>query len=304
MMPLPARWLSCLLVRVRGEMLLFDCGEGTQVALAALGWGFGRLGVIAISHCHADHVSGLPGLLLRLANAERTAPLTLLGPAGLCEVYRALRCIVPHLPFEVRCVELAPGDARAVAGGRLLTAQGEHEVPCLAYRFEIERQRAFLPDRARELSLPVSLWHQLQQGQAVLWGDRIVQPDEVLGPPRRGLAVAYVTDTRPTPQIARLVNGADLLVCEGTYGRDEDREKAVERGHMTFREAATLAATAGVRRLWLTHFSPSLDDPAQYLATARAVFPRTEVGRDGMSTTLRFDAEDEGQPARSDRCSS
>jgi ribonuclease Z len=288
MMPLPGRWLSCLLVRVRGEMVLFDCGEGTQVALTALGWGFGRLSAIALSHCHADHVSGLPGMLLRLANAERTAPLTVLGPPGICAVHDALRRIAPHLPYAVECVELAPGAEWAIAGGRLHVAAAEHRVPCLAYRFEVERQRAFLPDRARALGLPVTAWQRLQRGEAVVWGGRTVQPDEVLGPPRRGLAIAYVTDTRPIPEIARLASGADLLVCEGTYGDDADRDKAIERGHMTFREAAELAAQAGVRRLWLTHFSPALAEPTAYLHVAQAVFPAAEVGYDGMATTLRF----------------
>lgn len=289
MMPLPGRWLSCMLVRLGGELVLFDCGEGTQVALATLGWGFRRLGTIAISHCHADHVSGLPGLLLRLANADRVEPVRLLGPPGLCGVVEALRRIAPVLPFEVRCVELAPGQPHAVAGGRLVAEWAEHGLPCFAYRLDVPRQPAFLPERARALGLPVEHWHRLQRGEAISWQGRTVEPAEVLGPPRRGLAVAYITDTRPARRLVSLAAEVDLLVCEGTYGDDADIAKAIERGHMTFREAAELAAAARARTLWLTHFSPALRDPERYLPLAQHIFPAAELGYDGRSTTLRFD---------------
>ncbi|MBI4504367.1 MAG: ribonuclease Z [Chloroflexi bacterium] len=289
MMPLPGRWLSCLLVRLGGELLLFDCGEGTQVALAALGWGFRRLGTIVISHCHADHVSGLPGLLLRLANSDRVEPVRLFGPPGLCAVAEGLRGIAPVLPFEVRCEELAPRQPQAVAGGRLVAELADHGLPCLSYRFDVPRQPAFQPERARALGLPVEHWQTLQRGEAISWRGHAVEPSEVLGPPRRGLAVAYLTDTRPAARLVELAAGVDLLVCEGTYGDDADAAKAVEHGHMTFREAAELAAAAGARRLWLTHFSPALQEPERYLSLARQVFPAAEVGNDGRTVALSFE---------------
>jgi ribonuclease Z len=160
----------------------------------------------------------------------------------------------------------------------------EHHVPCLAYRLDVPRGRRFLPDRARALGVPVPDWKRLQRGEIV----GAVEPSDVLGPPRRGLSVGLVTDTRPTDAIAELVAGVDLLVCEGTYGSDEDQPRAVERTHMTFREAALLAQQAQAKQLVLTHFSPSVVDPESFLENARAVFAESIVGHDHLTLSLRF----------------
>ena len=289
MMPLPERWLSSLLVRANGELVLFDCGEGTQVAWRQAGWSFRRLGAICISHTHADHIAGLPGLLHAIANAGRTEPIALLGPAGTERVVKGLRTIAPVLPFAVRVVELDGGETFSLPGG--LTGrciEGEHGLPVLAYRVDQHRQRAFLPDRARELGVPLHLWRRLQEGNTVMWEGGATTPDEVLGAPRPGLALAYVTDTRPTPAITALVAGVDLLVCEGTYGSDDDLPKAIRNSHMTFREAATLARDAGAAQLWITHFSPALEAPSLFAANATEVFPATVIGTDGLATSLAF----------------
>lgn len=289
MMPLPGRWLSSLLIRVNDTLVLFDCGEGTQIAWRQTGWSFRRLAVIAISHTHGDHVAGLPGLLHAVANTGRTEPLTILGPVGLAEVVRGLRVIAPLLPYAVDVVELAGGETFSLPNGLVGSCvAGRHALPVLAYRLDLPRQRLFRPERARALDLPVSLWGRLQAGEAVEWAGRVIQPQLVLGDPRPGLAMAYVTDTRPEPAIARLVAGVDLLVCEATYGSDDDLPKAVRNAHMTFREAATLAAEAGAIKLWITHFSPGLEDPQAFAANATTVFPRATIGRDGLRTTLVF----------------
>lgn len=289
MMPLPGRWLSSLLVRCRGELVLFDCGEGTQIPWQSFGWGFRRLGAICLSHLHADHVAGLPGLLHALANANRTEPVLLFGPEGTAGVVAGLRRIAPVLPYELRVTELAGGEPVALPGGLAgTTARGEHGLPSLAYRVGVERARRFSPERARALGVPVELWRRLQAGEEVRWPGGAATPDRVLGPPRRGLAVGYVTDTRPLPAIAALVAGVDLLVCEGTYGDPEDGAKAIARGHMTFREAAGLAREAAVGALWLTHFGPALTDPEAWLGEATAVFPATTVGASGLTATLSF----------------
>lgn len=289
MLPLPNRWLSSLLIRVNGYLTLFDCGEGTQIAWRQSGWGFRRLGTICISHTHADHIAGLPGLLHAVANAGRTEPVGIFGPAGTADVVSALRVIAPVLPYEIQVTELQGGEQFTVVGGLLGSCQsGDHALPVLAYRVDLVRGRAFLPDRARALGVPIDLWSQLQVGEPVSWNGGSATPDAVLGPPRPGLSLAYVTDTRPAPNLPQLLKGVDLLVCEGTYGSDEDLPKAVRNRHMTFREAAVLARDASANRLWITHFSPALEDPGGLAANATEVFPQARIGHDGVTIGLSF----------------
>src|SRR5262245_1062857 len=287
-MPLPGRWLSSLLVRHEGRLLLFDCGEGTQIPLRAAGWGLRAVDAVFISHFHADHVSGLPGLLLTLGNAERQEPLALYGPPGLAAVVAGLRVIAPELPYAVECHELAGGERFALGELRVACLPVEHSLPCLAYTLERPRGRPFEPDRARALGLPPPLWGRLQRGESVSWNGQTVEPDAVLGAPRAGLKLAFVTDTRPVPSLAEFVAGAQLLVCEGMYGAREDLPRVLETRHMLFEEAAAIARAGGVDRLWLTHFSPALTDPLAHLAAAQAVFPNTYVGVSGLTTTLRY----------------
>jgi ribonuclease Z len=292
MLPLPGRWLSCLLIRVNGQLTLFDCGEGTQVAWRESGWGFKRLGTLCISHTHADHVAGLPGLLHAVANAGRTEPLSVFGPQGTADVVRALRSIAPVLPYDVHVTELRGGERFSLAGGLTGVCEpGDHALPVLAFRCDLLRGRAFLPERARALGVPVDLWRALQAGQHVFWDHGQATPEAVLGPPRPGLSIAYVTDTRPTPTLPRLLEGVDLLVCEGTYGSDEDLARAVRNRHMTFREAATLARNAAAGRLWITHFSPALEDPDAFVGNASNVFPQAVIGHDGLTISLPFPDE-------------
>ncbi len=288
MMPLPTRWLSSVLIRYADHLVLFDCGEGTQISLRTLGWGIKGIDLILISHVHGDHIAGLPGLLLTQSNSARTEPVDVLGPPGMTDAVDRLRVIAPYLPFDVRCRDLQPGDTFELGGLRGSCTQAEHHVPCLAYRLEVPRGRAFLPDRARRLAIPVEHWRALQREEIVTWDGHTATPDEVLGPRRTGLAMALVTDTRPTPDLERLARNVDLLICEGTYGSSDDQPKAVERKHMTFAEAACLARNAGARKLLLTHFSPAVVDPLQYAQNATIVFPETVVGRDHLTLTLNF----------------
>ena len=288
-MPLPRRWLSSLLVRVGGDVILFDCGEGTQIAWRATGWSFRRLSAICISHTHSDHIAGLPGLLHTVANTGRTEPIAIYGPVGLAAVVRGLRVIAPELPYPVDVFELASGDRFPLPDGvQGACVAGEHALPVLAYRIDLSRKRRFQADRARSLGIPTNLWRKLQDGQPVSLNGQIIEPDEVMGPPRPGISVAYVTDTRPTAAIADFITGVTLLVCEGTYGDDAHSENAVRNQHMTFREAATLARDAGVQQLWITHFSPGVDDPLAFTGNAREVFPEAVIGHDGMTASLVF----------------
>ncbi len=289
MLPLPNRWLSSLLVRCDGELTLFDCGEGTQIVWRNFGWGFRRVGAICFSHTHADHIAGLPGLFHTIANARRTDPLTVFGPLGIVEVVRGLRVIAPWLPYEVRVVEVAEGSAFPLPGGMTgRVAAGDHALPVVAYRVDLPRSQPFSAARAEALAIPKRLWRSLQAGEPVRWSEGAASPEDVLGPPRRGLSFGYVTDTRPVPAFPNLLQEVDLLVCEGTYGDPEDAPKARANQHMTFREAATLAAEARAGHLWITHFSPGLDEPEAFASEATDRFPATTIGFSGLQTTLSF----------------
>ena len=298
--PLPSRRLSAALVRVGGSLVLLDCGEGTQVALRERGWGLRRLKAILITHAHADHVLGLPGLLLSLGFSGKGGeePLTVYGPPPLEDVLRGLLIIAPRLPYPLRVVTLTGGetfDLEGVKGVQASCVEAKHDVPCLAYSLSVPRAPRFDPQRAEALGLPVSEWGQLQRGQSVHLGGRSVEPKEVLGPPRRGLRVVLVTDTVSTPGVVEFVRaggeGADLLIAEGMYVSEEDKPARWESLHMTFSEAAALARDGGARRLWLTHFGPSLEDPATHLGSATAIFPATTLGHDGLTDTLSFEEE-------------
>ena len=290
MMPLPRRWLTALMTRYNGSSLMIDCGEGTQVAIKEKGWSFKPIDVICFTHYHGDHISGLPGLLLTMGNADRTEPLTLVGPRGLERVVSALRVIAPELPFEIKFIEITkPEEVLELNGYRITAFRVNHNVTCYGYTLEILRQGKFSPDSASAHEIPLKFWNPLQKGQTVEDEGRIYTPDMVLGPPRKGIKLTYTTDTRPTESILRNAKGSDLFICEGMYGEDDKIEKAKGYKHMTFREAATLARDAEVGEMWLTHYSPSLVRPEQYMDDVRKVFPNAYPGKDGKSTELGFD---------------
>lgn len=289
MMPLPGRWLSCALVRCGATLTLLDCGEGTQVPWKALGWGFRQLGAICLTHMHADHVLGLPGVLFMVAHAGRTEPLDIYGPQGTSYILEGLLRVVPDMPFPVRVHELKSGEQFLLPGGlHGSCAAAAHGVPCLAYRVELERKPAFLPERAQALGLPVQLWSRLQHGETIAYDGQTITPDMVLGPPRRGISFAFITDTRPTRQLSEFVHDVDLLICESMYDEPEDLPLAKANGHMLAEEAAGIAKAAGVHALLLTHFSPKISDPSGAEKAARRVFANTRAARDGMVVTLEY----------------
>jgi len=292
MMPLPRRWLTALMTRYNGSSLLIDCGEGTQVAIKEKGWSFKPIDVICFTHYHGDHISGLPGLLLTMGNADRTEPLTLIGPRGLERVVNALRVIAPELPFEIRFIEITkPEEVIELNGYRITAFKVNHNVICYGYTLEILRQGRFSPERAKEQEIPLKLWNPLQKGQSIELEGKTYTPDMVLGPGRKGIKLTYTTDTRPTDSILRNAKNSNLFICEGMYGEDEKTDKAKGYKHMTFREAAELAKEAGVGEMWLTHYSPSLIRPDDYMDTVRAIFPQSYPGKDGKSVELNFEEE-------------
>ena len=292
MMPLPRRWLTALMTRYNGSSLLIDCGEGTQVAIKEKGWSFKPIDIICFTHYHGDHISGLPGLLLTMGNAERTEPLTLIGPKGLERVVNALRVIAPELPFELKFIEInGPEQVFELDGYRITAFRVNHNVLCYGYSLEILRQGKFSPERAREQGIPLKYWNPLQKGQIIEADGVTYTPDMVLGPARKGLKVTYTTDTRPTESILKNAPGSDLFICEGLYGEDDKLEKAKGYKHMTFREAATIAKQADVGELWLTHYSPSLIRPDEYMDMVREIFPKAYPGKDGKTMEMNFEED-------------
>jgi len=227
-----------------------------------------------------------------IADSNRTDPLTIFGPRGTYQVVQALTIVVPALPFTVQIIELDGGESHTLPDGlELRSLQVEHRMSCLAYSFSRQRAPRFNADHARALGVPVTRWSELQAGNTVDVDGRPVTPDQVLGGPRRGLKVGFVTDTRVTEQIPDFVRGADLLICEGTYGDPELRERARQRGHMVFDDAATIARAGNVRQLILTHFSPSMLDPENFVHHARAIFSNSTIGQQHETITLAFDDE-------------
>ena len=290
MMPLPRRWLAALMTRYNGSSLLIDCGEGTQVAIKEKGWSFKPIDVICFTHYHGDHISGLPGLLLTMGNADRTEPLTLVGPKGLERVVNALRVIAPELPFEIKFIEITqPEQVIELNGYRITAFKVNHNVLCYGYTLEILRQGKFSAERAKEQDIPLKYWNPLQKGQTIEADGITYTPEMVLGPARKGIRLTYTTDTRPTESILRNAKESDLFICEGMYGEDDKADKARGYKHMTFREAAVLARDARVKEMWLTHYSPSLVRPDEFMDKVREIFPNAYPGKDGKSVELNFE---------------
>ena len=292
MMPLPYRWLTSLMVRFNGSSLLIDCGEGTQVAIKEKGWSFKPIDVICFTHYHGDHISGLPGLLLTMGNADRTEPLTLIGPKGLERVVTALRVIAPELPFSLRFIEITePEQTFEINGYRLKAFRVNHNVICYGYTLELDRAGKFDVERAIASQIPKQYWKHLQKGETLELDGTLYTPDMVLGPSRKGLKLTYCTDTRPTQSMVEHAKNADLFICEGMYGEKDKQDKAREYKHMTFYEAAAVAKEADVKELWLTHYSPSLTRPEEFMEEVRAIFPHAEAGKDGKTIELVFEED-------------
>ncbi len=290
MMPMPNRFLTAMLARLNGRLLLVDCGEGTQVTMKLLGWGFKAIDVICFTHFHADHISGLPGILLTIGNAGRTEPLTLIGPPGLSYVVEGLKRIAPELPFSLQYVELKEETPNPIEinGFRISYALADHLIRCYAYRIDVLRKGKFYPQKAEEQNIPKAIWSKLQKEGRAQWEGKVYTADMVMGQPRKGVSVVYCTDSRPVDRLIPFAREADLFICEGMYAEEEKKQKAIENKHMLFSEAARLAKQANVARLWLTHFSPSLSEPELFLETAKGIFENTELGEERKTISLSF----------------
>ena len=270
-------------------MLLIDCGEGTQVTMRELGWGFVNLDFILFTHFHADHISGLPGLLLSLSNYGRTKKLTIAGPKGLEKVVNSLRIIAPELMYPIEFIELTFDNELPIhfnLGDFCVSALPlNHGIPCIGYSISIPRAGKFDANRAKEHGIPVVLWSRLQKGENI----EGFTPDMVLGQERKGLKVSYITDTRPVNTIPDFIKRSDLFICEGIYGDDDMKQKAQRYYHMIFSDAAKLASAGDVNELWLTHYSQAFSDPENHIGSIMDIFENSKAGHDRKTKTLVFE---------------
>ncbi len=289
MQPLPDRHLSSAMFRYDGNSLLMDCGEGTQIAIKKKGWSFKQINTICLTHYHTDHIAGLPGLLATMANNEKTDELVIIGPQGLEKAINAVLTIAPKLSFPIKLIKITEKyQTLKINGFEIEAFKAFHTVPCNGYTITINRNGKCDMDKAHANEIPEELWTKVQNNEIVMHRGKVVTKDLILGNARKGIKVAYCTDTRPTPDIIERVKNSDLFICEGMYGDEENFENAVKNRHMLFREAAEMAAQANVKELWLTHFSPSLASPKAYLNNAKEVFSNTVITDSGKSVKMEF----------------
>lgn len=289
--PTVERNVTALAVHREGEMLLFDCGEGTQRQMMRYGVGFSFRDIF-ISHYHADHILGIIGLIRTLGLQDRKDPIVLYGPRGAKRILGGLIGVgVERNKFPVEIQEVAPGDRLKRGEYDLAVFPTDHRPDTVGYALvEHDRLGRFDPDRARALGIPEGpLWGKIHRGRPVTLEDgRTIDPGVLVGPARPGRTLVYAGDTRPCQAVADAAAGADLLIHEATFGEDE-AARAVETGHSTAREAGLIARAAGVRRLLLTHISARYSREApELLADARAVFAEAEIARDGLTVDVPY----------------
>ncbi|MGV1059436.1 ribonuclease Z [Clostridium perfringens] len=302
-MPMPNRFLSSVVMNFNGRKILLDCGEGTQVSMRVNGTGFKSIDIICISHIHGDHIYGLPGLLSTIGNSGRTEEMYIIGPKGIKEVIEGFLITLPYLPYKLNILEdvrdlefivkkdkmeLVEIDKNIISDLSIETLELDHSSPCLGYSFNIRRGRKFNVEKALMNKVPKELWSKLQRNEEAILNGVKYYSYMVLGDERKGIKLSYTTDTRPTVDIPEFIKESDLYICEGTYGSEEYMHKAIKNKHMTFKEAANLAKKGHVKELLLTHFSPAINDPKEFILNARAVFENSHTGSDGEERTLNF----------------
>ena len=293
--PTPHRITSATLIRRGGERLLVDCGEGVQRRLMQSAAGLSDIEVVLLTHLHADHYLGLPGLLKTFDLRERTAPLALYGPPGTRALLRALQPIVGRLAFPFVAVDIDPGDEVACDGYRLQAVPTVHRVPSIGWALvEDDRPGRFDVAEARRRGVPEGpLFGRLQHGEDVTLDDgTVVRATDIVGEDRGGRRIVISGDTRPCDGVLAAALGADLLVHEATF-LDQERERARDTKHSTAREAAELAAEAGVALLALIHLSTRYP-PRAVKDEARAVFANAHAPRDLDLAELPF--RERGEP--------
>lgn len=300
-MPMPNRHLSSLFININGRKILIDVGEGTQVAIRKNNLGFKAIDIILITHAHGDHIVGLPGLLSTIGNSGREEKLIIVGPEGITNVINGLSVLFPYLPYKLEVIENLRELSFAIKKNFIEISENDradliinteelnHSAPCIGYSLYLKRKRKFNLEKAVEKNVPKVLWSKLQREEIVEHNGVVYDSSMVLGDERRGIKLSYITDTRPTARIIDLIEYSDLFICEGTYGSDDDIDKAIKNKHMTFREAGILAKDSNSKELLLTHFSPAMNEPIDFIDNAKSVFNNTIIGEDGMKKALKFE---------------
>ena len=293
MLPLKNRFLTSLYAEYNGKAVLIDCGECTQVALAQHGIKISRIETILITHSHADHITGLPGLLLSIGNCSRTEPLDIYVPESTEKMIRNLISVCGQLPYVVNIRTLPDDIPTAFTADKvdsmlmISTIPLVHSVKCIGYRLTLSKKPVFAPDKAKSLDIPVKYWKMLHSGTVVTLDDgRTFTPSDVVKENRPPVTVTYITDTLPIPSITDFARGSDLLICEGMYGDTTKKQSINEKCHMLMQEACQIASGADVKRLWLTHYSPAESEPEIYYDTLREIFPEVTISHDGEKITL------------------
>lgn len=294
MLPLKDRFLTSLYVEQDGKAVLIDCGEGTQVAFAQHGLKLSKIKAICLTHLHADHVTGLPGLLLSLGNTGCCDLLPIYCGTSTVEMVRHLLYVTGGLPFDVKIIPISERKQTSFLLPQIdpmltVTAMPlKHRVSCLGYRLEFRKKPEFLPENARALQIPVQFYKLLHAGECVTLPDgRCIRPEQVTGKPRVPLRLTYTTDTLPIPEISEFARESDLFICEGMWGTEEKKDSMDQKRHMLMQDACRLAVKADAKRLWLTHYSPAEKEPEIYRDALEQICPVVTVARDGEHIILK-----------------
>lgn len=295
MMPLPYRHLTSVLLRRKGDLFLFDCGEGTQVSLKRLNLKWKKIDAIFISHTHADHVTGLPGILMLNSQVDRTEPLYIYGPPKVAEYIETSRRVLDmYINYPIIVKEItAPCVVHQGDGFYVRAFPLQHTKTCVGYTLEeLDRPGAFNPEKAMTLGIkPGPLFGKLQRGEEITLADgKVIKPSDVMGEKRSGRKFSFVTDTLYLPSIAKEVQGSDLLICEGMFS-DDCADQAKEKKHMTARQAGTIARDSHSKRMAMIHYSPRYTDKELplLLSQAQEVYPGAELTRDRMVFEIPFE---------------
>lgn len=293
MLPLKNRFLTSLYAEYNGKAILIDCGEGTQVAFAQHGLKMSKVETILVTHSHADHITGLPGLLLSVGNCSRIQPLDIYIPESAEKMINNLISVCGGLPYEVEIHILPDRESTVFTADKInpmltvSTIPLEHSVNCIGYKLSLARKPVFEPLKAKQLGIPVKYWKKLHSGLPVVLDDgrKFFQKD-VIKEQRSSINISYITDTLPIDTISDFVRDSDLFICEGMYGDISKKQSMNEKGHMLMQDACRIASQANVKNLWLTHYSPAESNPHDYEEELKNIFENVNISDDGDKISL------------------
>ena len=294
MMPLLNRYLTSLMVRCDGSNLLIDCGEATQLAIKKAELSTRPIDYILFTHFHADHISGLPGLLLEMKNSDRTEDITIVGPKNIEKVVKSLCIIANDLPFNINFIELDENNGMFnIKPYRIEYFKLKHKMNCIGYNIYLDRLPKFMTEKAKDNKVPLKFWNKLQHGETCIDKENGITytPDMVMGSDRKGIKLTYLTDTRPCDNIIEFCQNSDLFICEGMYGQSDKDDNAKKYLHMTMQEACDIALRTNPNEMWLTHYSPSEVHPKTYESELKKIFKNIKICKDGEKKVINFEED-------------